>query len=133
MKYKGTKHHIKFDDGESTIFLNIKKVGDVAWSRVYTEHAREWVKKMRNEDSEKIVQKFHQKEQKIDFLLPATNNEHSLSRSSGMGGGSSEGVELGDEDGSTSGGLPRSGAWMGAKKKASKWTGKAGSAADQQE
>ena len=64
MHGRGTKHHTKFDDMETTIYLNIRKQGDLSWTRVYEDQAREWVQKMRKEDSELIKQKFHKVDKK---------------------------------------------------------------------
>ena len=61
---RGTKHHIKFDDGEATIFLNVRKAGDSQWSRVYAENAREWVQQMRRDDAEAIGRKFNKATEK---------------------------------------------------------------------
>ena len=56
---KGTKHHVKFDDGETTIYLNLRKSGDERWSRVYAEDARRWVQQMRREDAERVGKRFN--------------------------------------------------------------------------
>ena len=64
---KGTKHHIKFDDGETTIYLNIRKSGDDSWTRVYGDQAREWVKRMRMDDRSVIEKKFHSGKSKSDL------------------------------------------------------------------
>ena len=49
-KHRGTKHHIKFDEGETTIFLNIRKAGERDWTRVYPDDARECVKELRRRE-----------------------------------------------------------------------------------
>ena len=56
---KGTKTHIKFDDGDRSIFLNVRLRGDEQWSRVYPEYARDWLKKMKSSEAEKFDQKFN--------------------------------------------------------------------------
>ena len=51
---RGTKTHIKFDDGDKSIYLNIKLRGDNFWSRIYPEYARDWLKKLKWNDAEKL-------------------------------------------------------------------------------
>ena len=51
---KGTKTHIKYDDGDRSIYLNVKLRGDDTWSRVYPEFARDWLQKLRHKDAEEL-------------------------------------------------------------------------------
>ena len=64
---KGTKTHIKFDDGDRSIFLNVRLRDDQAWSRVYPEFARRWLKKLKNSDAEDLNRKLN--------LLPGPEND----------------------------------------------------------
>ena len=56
---KGTKTHVKFDGGEKSIFLNVKLKEDKYWSRVYPEFARDWLKRMKNNEAEKLNRRFN--------------------------------------------------------------------------
>ena len=58
-KHRGTKHHVKFDDADSTIYLNLRKFGDATWTRVYENQARQLVAQLRKEDADNIKKKFH--------------------------------------------------------------------------
>lgn len=42
---QGTRRHVKFDDVEGTIYLNVKLPGDTTWSSVTTEMARKGLRK----------------------------------------------------------------------------------------
>ena len=56
---KGTKTHIKFDNGDRTIYLNVRLKDDSSWSRVYPEFARNWLKQLKNSDAEELNKKFN--------------------------------------------------------------------------
>ena len=118
---RGTKHHIKFDDGEITIFLNIRKMGDRDWSRVYPVDAREWVRSMRRNEAEKINKNFNQVEAtgsnntpigSLTFSKPSGNNHGGELHADGGRGVLGSGLE--DQDKRTT--------------KVATWTGRAGSA-----
>ena len=70
---KGTKTHIKFDDSDRSIYLNIRLKEDNLWSRVYPEFARDWLKKLRNSEAEKLNRRFN--------LDPAAGGEENRPRS----------------------------------------------------
>ena len=55
------KFHVKFDDGDHSLFLNIRKEGDATWSRATPELARSWVARWKKEDVEKMGRNFGNK------------------------------------------------------------------------
>ena len=57
---KGTKTHVKFDDRDYSIYLNIKMKEDTSWSKVYPEYARDWLWGMKSRDAEAINKRFNQ-------------------------------------------------------------------------
>ena len=122
---KGTKHHIKFDDGEMTVFLNIRKAGDANWSRVYPENAREWVQRLRREDAEAVNRNFNlskpnsYQNAKVNLSGGSVAEDEGDSGQwvSGRGGGAWG-------EGNGKGGQPFQ------QRKVASWTGRAGSATD---
>ena len=50
-RHRGAKHHIKFDDVEKSLFLNIRLKEDKTWTRVYQETAENWVRQQRREEA----------------------------------------------------------------------------------
>ena len=114
---RGTKHHLKFDEGETTIFLNIRKLGDREWSRVYADDAREWVRKMRKEDADNIDRNFNRSSASSNgngFPPPITgiNLPSSSYTAAAVNGRSGKSSESGSNEG----------------KRMTGWTGSAGSA-----
>ena len=59
MHGKNAKHHIKFDDGEETIYLNVKIAGDRFWSRVDVDDARIWIQQMKRADAKQLDQRLN--------------------------------------------------------------------------
>ena len=95
-KHKGTKHHIKFDDAEHCLFLNVKLQGDNFWSRVYEENAETWIKQMRREEASRLNKHLNKVgDEERTRPLSASSSRH------------------------------LSAANLGAKKKTASWTGKA--------
>ena len=118
MKHRGTKHHLKFDEGKTTIYLNIRKAGERDWSRVYPGDARDWVRDLRKSEAEKVNKKFNQNESEMLAVSGNISNSASLRPTS-----LNESV-----DGSRRWGENGGGDGFLQKKKMAGWTGKAGSA-----
>ena len=59
MQGKKSKYHIKFDDGDKSIYLNVRLDQDEYWTKVYEEDARVWVKQLRREDAERVGSRFN--------------------------------------------------------------------------
>ena len=59
MHGKKTKYHIKFDDGDLTIYLSIRLDLDEYWTKVYEDNARTWVHQLRREDAERVSNRFN--------------------------------------------------------------------------
>ena len=57
----GTKRHIKFDDLEGALFMNIKLPGDEAWSRVTAETARLDMERTARDESASVLKRIHAK------------------------------------------------------------------------
>ena len=51
---RGTKYHVKFDDGDRALYLNVRKENDVGWSRADVDFARVWVKRLKKEEADKM-------------------------------------------------------------------------------
>ena len=56
---KGTKTHVKFDDGDRSIYLNVKLKDENSWSRVYPEFAVDWLKKLKRTDALELNKKLN--------------------------------------------------------------------------
>ena len=54
----GTRRHVKFDDGNMSLFLNVKLPGDDRWSRVDLELARKSLSSRRRLDSQELESRF---------------------------------------------------------------------------
>ena len=54
---EGTKRHVKFDDHESSLIMNIKLPGDEQWSRVTPSMAREDLAKTTREEAATIMKR----------------------------------------------------------------------------
>ena len=53
-RHRGAKHHIKFDDVEGSLFLNIRLREDPNWTRVYRDSADTWVRQQRKEEAARL-------------------------------------------------------------------------------
>ena len=56
---KGTKTHLKYDDGDRSLYLNVKLKEDNFWSKVYPEYAQNWLRKIKTKDAEYLDQKLN--------------------------------------------------------------------------
>ena len=64
----GTKRHIKFDDLEGALFMNIKLPGDEAWSRVTAETARLDMERTARDESASVLKRIHAKPMPVALL-----------------------------------------------------------------
>ena len=106
-RHRGAKHHIKFDEGEECVYLNVRLKDDPSWTQVYREDAEEWIRQMRQEDAKRLNKRM------------ATSNVNtgaasSTSQTSGQGGKGPTGPFAATQNPTTRG-----------KMKTSKWTGRA--------
>ena len=54
---EGTKRHIKFDDNDASLFINIKLPGDETWSRVSLAMAKADLEQTTREESARLMKK----------------------------------------------------------------------------
>ena len=66
----GTKRHIKFDDVDGTLFMNIKLPGDETWSKVSVETAKIDLEKTAKEESATILRRIREKQNPGDHPGP---------------------------------------------------------------
>ena len=104
---RGTKTHVKFDDAEMVLFLNVKLKDENEWSRVYSENAATWLKQMKREDSENLGRR-----------LNSRTTSLSTGAGAGQGGELEQGARSRSEAGSTSKQRP-------AATKVTSWSGSA--------
>ena len=57
----GTKRHVKFDDVDGSLFMNIKLPGDETWSKVTVETARLDMEKTARDESESVLKRIQSK------------------------------------------------------------------------
>ena len=57
----GTKRHVKFDDVDGSLFMNIKLPGDEAWSKVTVETARLDMEKTARDESASVLRRIQSK------------------------------------------------------------------------
>ena len=57
----GTKRHVKFDDLDGSLYMNIKLPGDDSWSKITTETARIDMEKTAKDESTLVLQRIHAK------------------------------------------------------------------------
>ena len=57
----GTKRHVKFDDVDGSLFMNIKLPGDESWSRITVETARIDLDRTSRDESAKLLKRIHAK------------------------------------------------------------------------
>ena len=55
---RGTRRHIKFDDANRSLFLNVKLPGDISWSRVGLELARKGIQTRERVHSQELEARF---------------------------------------------------------------------------
>ena len=71
---KGTRRHVKFDDGAMTLFLNVRLPGDESWSRVSVEVARRGLRAREAANDEHL-------ERRMDITGPLEERPRSASTS----------------------------------------------------
>ena len=57
----GTKRHVKFDDLDGSLYMNIKLPGDESWSKITTETARIDMERTARDESTLVLQRIHAK------------------------------------------------------------------------
>ena len=57
----GTKRHVKFDDIEGSLYMNIKLPGDESWSKVSVETARLDTERTARDESASVLKRIHSK------------------------------------------------------------------------
>ena len=86
IKQRGTKHHVKYDDGEMCLYLNVKLRDEERWSRVYEEDAETWVKQLRREESARLNKKLNSADREEESSLRLLPQGLGPSRMGLMGG-----------------------------------------------
>lgn len=73
----GTRRHVKFDDLDKTLFLNVRLPGDEAWSRVSIELARKGLRTREMLNNDEL-------ERRLDIAGPASQRPRAASLSAPM-------------------------------------------------
>ena len=67
---QGTRRHVKFDDIDQTLYLNIKLPGDIKWSKVTLDMARRGVKAREKLASEELEKRLDMESKSADDQPP---------------------------------------------------------------
>ena len=83
MKHKkGTKTHVKFDDGEMGLYLNVRIKDEKEWNRIYPDQAQIYLRQLNREAADSINRRLSTREAEENNTEPMdTNNGRGWSTS----------------------------------------------------